>query len=86
MAGRQRSLRRVVESWLGTHGATDIRVTRFSGTRRKRCRCVRVEASGERGKLAILFFRHDDGSWCVFPPAPSRPFMGAEPETHVSLQ
>jgi hypothetical protein len=27
--------------------------------------------------MEIVFFRHDDGSWCVFPPAPRRPAMGA---------
>ncbi|CAD6561393.1 hypothetical protein LMG27952_07453 [Paraburkholderia hiiakae] len=86
MAARERSLRHVVESWLGTQEAGHIRVTRFSHTRRKLWRYVCVEASRERGKLSIVFFRHDDGSWCVFPPAPRSPVMGAAMETHASLR
>jgi hypothetical protein len=27
--------------------------------------------------VAILFFRHDDGTWHVFPPEPVRLAMGA---------
>ena len=86
MVARERSLRRVVESWLGTQQARHIRVTRFSHTRRKPWRYVFVEAARERGKLAIVFFRHDDGSWCVFPPAPRSPVMGAALDTHASLR
>ena len=33
---------------------------------------------GRRGMLAIIFFRHDDGSWNVFPPQAKRPSMGIE--------
>jgi len=33
-----------------------------------RVRYVRVEAVRPTGVLALLFFRHDDGSWQVFPP------------------
>lgn len=45
-----------------------------------------VEATRERGKPAIVFFRHDDGSWCVFPPAPCSPVMDAAMDTHASLR
>jgi hypothetical protein len=41
-------------------------------------RYVCVEAARPAGSLAIFFFRHDDGSWCVFPPATVRPAMRAE--------
>ncbi|MFM0505942.1 hypothetical protein [Paraburkholderia caffeinilytica] len=34
--------------------------------------------------MALVFFRHDDGSWCVFPPAPTRPAMGMVFETDAS--
>ena len=38
-------------------------------------RCVRVETEQPGGLLSIVFFRHDDGSWNVFPPAMERPAM-----------
>lgn len=76
MIGQQKSLRRVVESWLGPHDAEHFRVTRSSHTRRKLCRYVLVEVTHQEGTLAIVFFRHADGSWCVFPPPPRRPVMG----------
>ncbi len=86
MVAPQRSLRHVVESWLGPQSAQGIRVTRFSHTRSKLWRYVCVEAVRERGTLAIVFFRHDDGSWCVFPPAPRRLAMGPAMATDASLR
>ncbi len=80
MAVRESPLRRVVESWLGTFKAGRIRVTRFGHTHKKMCRYVCVEAAREQGTLAIVFFRHDDGSWCVYPPAPRSLAMGAAME------
>ncbi|MCI0148821.1 hypothetical protein KNO81_23350 [Paraburkholderia sediminicola] len=83
MAAVERSLRRVVESWLGTQNTRHIRVTRFSDARGKRCRYARVEIDRDKGSLVMLFFRHDDGSWCVFPPPPHRPVLGAV-DNHAS--
>ena len=68
MAERERSLRRVVEAWLGP--AAHVRVTRCVHPRRKLCRYVRVEAVRDKATLVIVFFGHHDGCWCVFPPAP----------------
>jgi hypothetical protein len=34
-----------------------------------------VEADRPSGTLAFVFFRHDEGSWCVFPPEYKRPTM-----------
>ena len=79
MTVRERSLRNVVESWLGANPTNRIRVTRFGHSRRNLWRYVCVESAREKDTMAILFFRHDDGSWCVFPPAPRRPVMGAAP-------
>jgi hypothetical protein len=30
------------------------------------------------GPIAIIFFRHDDGTWNVFPPQARRPSMSAQ--------
>jgi hypothetical protein len=83
---RERSLRNMVESWLGAQCADHIRVTRFSHSRRKLWRYVCVETVRETGAMALVFFRHDDGSWCVFPPEPRRPMMGVVPETDAALR
>ena len=73
----EKSLRFLVEKWLAPSTAVPARVTQFIHTRDDPWRYVRVEASQPTGVLAIFFFRHDDGSWCVFPPATKRPAMGA---------
>jgi hypothetical protein len=76
MVLRERSLRHVVELWLGAVQPGRLRVTRFGRSRGKRWRHVHVEVSRDKGVLGMLFFLHDDGSWCVFPPSPCRPVMG----------
>lgn len=68
-----RTLRTLVDKWIGvTNG---IRVTHFSHGRDNRYRFVRVEGALDESPIALIFFRHDDGSWCVFPPARMRPAM-----------
>jgi hypothetical protein len=68
MSFRGASLRSLVEKWLGAELAACARVTRFSHARRKQWRYVCVQARGSSSNFAFVFFRHDDGSWCVFPP------------------
>lgn len=68
MRTRQTSLRHLVEKWLGTESEIPARVTRFKRSRTHPWRCVCVESTRASGEISILFFRHDDGSWCVFPP------------------
>ncbi|CAE6746970.1 hypothetical protein R75461_02752 [Paraburkholderia nemoris] len=75
MVARERSLRKIVNMWLGSDAGSS-RVTRITRTRCKAWRCVCVESEGEQRSLKIMFFRHDDGCWFVFPPAPRRPAMG----------
>ncbi|OUL68200.1 hypothetical protein CA602_51850 [Paraburkholderia hospita] len=70
------SLRSVIEKWLSPSPAMPIRVAEFSRTRSNRRRYVRVEVVGPTGRLALFFFRHDDGAWCVFPGEGQRPVMG----------
>jgi hypothetical protein len=62
------SLRLLVEKWFAPTPDVPVSVTRFSSTRVNLKRCVRVESMRAEGSIAIFFFRHDDGTWCVFPP------------------
>ena len=77
MSTHERSLRVQVEKWLGADPAGRTRVTRFCRSRLNPWRYVRVEIARDSGALSIIFFRHEDGSWCVFPPAGRRPAMNA---------
>ncbi|SIO72173.1 hypothetical protein SAMN05444172_8563 [Burkholderia sp. GAS332] len=61
------SLRRQVEKWLAPAPGSPVRVTEFSRTRWDGRRYVCVRTSSSADARALLFFRHDDGSWCVFP-------------------
>ena len=71
----EKSLRFLVEKWLTPNLATPVRVIRFSRTLHNRRRYVCVEALRPKGSVAIFFFRHDDGTWRVFPPETVRPAM-----------
>jgi len=69
----EQSLRRQVEKWLTPAPATQVHVTAFSRIGIGWQRYVRVETSSPAGARALFFFRHDDGSWYVFPqPANTR--------------
>jgi hypothetical protein len=70
------SLRSVIEKWLSPNPKMPVRVAEFSRTRSNRKRYVRVEAAGPTGVRELFFFRHDDGTWCVFPSQTERPTMG----------
>jgi len=65
----EKSLRFLVEKWLAPTATMRIRVVQSGRMGLHKRRYVRVEASAATGSRAIFFFRHDDGSWCVFPPA-----------------
>ncbi|MFM0631161.1 hypothetical protein [Paraburkholderia xenovorans] len=71
----EKSLRFLVEKWLAPTPTTRLRVIQFGRTGCERRRYVRVEALTPSGSHAIFFFRHDDGCWCVFPPAIARPAL-----------
>lgn len=84
MSTREASLRLVVEKWLGEGSAATVRVTHFSHTRRKPWRYVCVKATRASGTFEFIFFRHDDGTWCVFPPDKRGPTMSASMMGKVS--
>ncbi|WP_321797171.1 MULTISPECIES: hypothetical protein [unclassified Burkholderia] len=75
MNGTESSLRMQVDKWLAPSARVPARIVRFSRLPVQRRRFVCVEAVHPAGTIAIFFFRHDDGSWCVFPPADRRPAM-----------
>ncbi|BCQ26004.1 hypothetical protein NK8_41880 [Caballeronia sp. NK8] len=73
----ERSLRYQVEKWLAP-GSMPVHVRQFSRTRSDRRRYVCVEALHGAASRALFFFRHDDGHWCVYPPAPKQSNMRSE--------
>ncbi len=69
------SLRLLVEKWLAPTPAMPVRVAQYGRMRSNQRRYVCVESLRPAGTLAIYFFLHEDGVWCVFPPAVDRPAM-----------
>ena len=63
-----RSLRYQVEKWLAPASTSLVHVTEFGRTRWGRTRYVCVETSSSAGVRVLFFFRHNDGTWHVFPP------------------
>ena len=74
----EQSLRSVAEKWFEFEPLKSARVTMFSRTLSGGRRYVCIETTHDREKLALFFFRHDDGCWRVFPPAPTLPEMTLE--------
>jgi hypothetical protein len=77
MYAGERSLRVLVDKWIGPGVPMTARVMEFSRTRSDRRRYVRVGTFRRDECFAIVFFRHDDGSWNVFPPGTDMPTMRA---------
>jgi hypothetical protein len=79
MGSGEKCLRTLVGKWFGSSAVVTIRVMEFSRTRTDRRRYVRIGAVRAGGGLTIVFFRHDDGSWNVFPAKTSTPAMRVYP-------
>ena len=75
MNTQRASLRRIVDKWLAPTPASPVRDIRLCRMQANHIRYVRVEALRPSGVLALFFFRHDDGSWQVFPPEAVRMMM-----------
>jgi hypothetical protein len=73
MMSARKSLRDAVESWITPNRAIPVRIRSLQ--RSARVRGVQVEARNQEGDLSICFFKHEDGAWHVFPPAPRRVTM-----------
>ncbi|MDR6478880.1 hypothetical protein ABIE53_005626 [Burkholderia sp. OAS925] len=65
----ERSLRTSVQKWFGYKAEASFQVLEFGRTLSRK-RFVRIGILKQEDPLAIVFFRHDDGSWNVFPPMP----------------
>lgn len=74
----EQSLRWLVEKWLAP-AAAPVHVTRATWAHTSQRRSVCVETIRKDGPIAIFFFKHDDGTWCVFPPAAVRLTLRANP-------
>jgi hypothetical protein len=72
------SLRLVVEKWLGFTSPKTARISAFGRTVSGGRRYVCVETTHDSEQFALFFFRHGDGCWRVFPPAPTFPEMTLE--------
>jgi hypothetical protein len=77
MKTRERSLRLSVEKWFQSTPAMPVQVFDYGRVMPGGARYVRVGVVRPHGSLAIVFFRHTDGSWSVYPPATRRPSMHA---------
>jgi hypothetical protein len=75
MNGNDVSLRSLVNKWLAPTFSMPARVTQSGRLLATRSRYVRIEGRTSSGTLTIVFFRHGDGSWCVFPPMRTTPAM-----------
>jgi hypothetical protein len=69
------SLRSLVDKWFAPTLSMPARVTRIGRVFETHGRYVRLESCTATNPLSIVFFRHDDGSWCVFPQVPASPAM-----------
>ncbi|TDN70029.1 hypothetical protein B0G77_3476 [Paraburkholderia sp. BL10I2N1] len=79
MSLSEKSLRNLIDKWLAPTPASPVHLTRsrLSNTASGEARCVFARSSRLTGTvpLEIMFFRHDDGRWYVYPPATKRPSM-----------
>ncbi|MDS0859652.1 hypothetical protein NUV25_18260 [Burkholderia pseudomultivorans] len=64
-----RPLRQLVDKWLVITPPVRGHVIEFGRITRKGWRFVRIGATRSDALFSIVFFRHDDGSWNVFPPS-----------------
>ena len=69
----EQSLREQIHKWVVDRGTGNWHIARFGRTRFTRSRYVYVACPGIGTPLGMFFFRHNDGSWRVYPPLSSLP-------------
>ncbi|RZF23592.1 hypothetical protein EVC45_43560 [Paraburkholderia sp. UYCP14C] len=65
MATAGKSLRTMVDVWLAPHPARGFRVSHVGRSGLGRYVCV--VADNGAGSRAMFFYRHRNGTWCIFP-------------------
>lgn len=70
-------LRTLVDKWLAPTSATPAHVVRTGRMASTRVRYVSLEGAISSRPLTIVFFRHGNGSWDVFPPVEAVPAMSS---------
>jgi len=75
MDGNGATLRSLVDKWLAPTLSMPARITHVGRLLATHSRYVQCESMKPGGLTTIVFFRHEDGSWCVFPPVPAAPAM-----------
>ncbi|MCO5397800.1 hypothetical protein [Ralstonia soli] len=68
MNANRTSLGALIEKWLGAGASTPKRIIRLRDSGRHNV-CVEVKVARMAGEASLFFFRHEDGSWQVFPPS-----------------
>ena len=76
MEGDARSLRSLVDKWGGYAPGSTVRLTRTRGFQSPAARSICLAATARDRTVTIFFFRLEDGSWSVIPPAVKRPAFG----------
>lgn len=71
------SLQQSVDKWFSPSQRHHIRVTRFRQNRSDGQRGVIVRLLGVTDTIELLFFRHGDGTWRLFPADVTRPTINA---------
>ena len=77
MATAGKSLRLMVDHWLAPDAGQSVRVIAFRNQRSRHERYVCIQTHKPTGPVALFFFRHQDGTWCVYPPRGEQPMMRA---------
>jgi hypothetical protein len=71
------SLQQSIDKWFSPTQRDQIRVTRFRRNILGGQTGVMVRLLGATDTIELLFFRHSDGTWCIFPAAERGPTMKA---------
>jgi len=75
MAATEHSLRELIEKWLGATSAGPMRILLMRRSRIGGTRCLHIQAQRSADTVTLLFFRHENGNWQVFPPEAAQPAM-----------
>ena len=75
MTNGGKSLRLMVEHWLVADPANGVRVTEFRNRPSKQECYVCIETLRGENPVSMFFFRHQDGTWRIYPPSRERPAL-----------